>query len=94
MSTSSLHQIIAACSINLKTTNYLIWKTQISQLIHVMKQTYLITENEPSKNSCSTGQSAEKVVEVEKDAKDSGTIDDWKKKYALLRSWISGTLTE
>ncbi|KAH0698700.1 hypothetical protein KY284_012915 [Solanum tuberosum] len=59
-----------------------------------MKQTYLITENEPSKNSCSTGQTAGKVVEVEKDAKDSDTIVDWKEKDVLLRSWISSTLTE
>ncbi|KAH0665562.1 hypothetical protein KY285_026768 [Solanum tuberosum] len=35
-----------------------------------------------------------KVVAVEKDAKDSGTIDDWKEKDMLLRSWISGTLTK
>ncbi|KAH0717546.1 hypothetical protein KY285_013577 [Solanum tuberosum] len=59
-----------------------------------MQQTYLITENEPSKSSCSTGQTAGKVVEVEKDAKYSGTIDDWKEKDVLLRSWISDTLTE
>ncbi|KAH0696076.1 hypothetical protein KY289_013558 [Solanum tuberosum] len=90
MLTSSLHQLIVACSIKSKPTNY----TQISQLIHVMKQTYLITENEPSKTSCSTGQTAGKVVEVEKDAKDSDTIADWKEKNLLLRSWISSTLTE
>ncbi|KAH0777089.1 hypothetical protein KY290_008500 [Solanum tuberosum] len=53
---------------------------------------YLIYE--PSKSSCSTGQTAGKVVKVKKDAKDSGTIDDWKEKDVLLRSWISSTLTE
>lgn len=92
MSTSSLHQLIAACSIKLKPTNYLIWRTQISQLIRVMKLTYLIYE--PSKSSCSTRQTAGKVVAIEKDAKDSGTIDDWKEKDVLLKSWISSTLTE
>ncbi|KAH0647510.1 hypothetical protein KY290_033507 [Solanum tuberosum] len=92
MSTSSLHQLIAACSIKSKSTNYLIWRTQISQLIQVMKLTYLIYE--PSKSSCSTGQTVGKVVKVMKDAKDSGTIDDWKEKDVLLRSWISSTLTE
>ncbi|KAH0656282.1 hypothetical protein KY285_031164 [Solanum tuberosum] len=90
MSTFSLHQIIVACSIKSKPTNY----TQISQLIHVMKQTYLITKNEPSKNNCSTGQTAGKVVKVEKDAKDSDNIVDWKEKDALLKSWISSSLTE
>ncbi|KAH0714702.1 hypothetical protein KY284_007607 [Solanum tuberosum] len=87
MSTSSLHQLIAACSIKLKPTNYLIKRTQISHLIQ-------ITENELSKSNCSTGQSARKVVVVEKDAEDSGNIIDWKEKYVLLRSWISVTLTE
>ncbi|KAH0755844.1 hypothetical protein KY290_026114 [Solanum tuberosum] len=62
MSISSLHQFIAACSINLKPTNYLIWRSQISQLIHVMRLTYLITKNEQSKSSCSTGQTIGKVV--------------------------------
>ncbi|KAH0730858.1 hypothetical protein KY289_002046 [Solanum tuberosum] len=87
MSTSSLLQLIAACSIKLKPSNYLIKRTQISQLIQ-------ITENEPSKCSCFTRQTAGKVVAVENDAKDSGNIDDWKEKDVLLRSWISGTLTE
>uniref|UniRef100_M1BN43 PAE n=1 Tax=Solanum tuberosum TaxID=4113 RepID=M1BN43_SOLTU len=57
-----------------------------------MKLTYLIYE--PSKSSCSTGQTVGKVVKVMKDAKDSGTIDDWKERDVLLRSWISSTLTE
>ncbi|KAH0635921.1 hypothetical protein KY285_035607 [Solanum tuberosum] len=57
-----------------------------------MKLTYLIYE--PSKSSCSSGQTVREVIAVEKDAKDSGAIDDWKEKDVLLRSWISGTLTE
>ncbi|KAH0775074.1 hypothetical protein KY290_012211 [Solanum tuberosum] len=57
-----------------------------------MKLTYLIYE--PRKSSCSTGQTAWEVVAVKKNAKDSGTIDYWKEKDVLLRSWISGTLTE
>ena len=62
-----------------------------------MKQTYLISENEPSKNSCSTGQTAGKVVEVEKNSKDSDTIDDWKEKNVLLRfqaSWTGNKFSE
>ncbi|KAH0645347.1 hypothetical protein KY284_033231 [Solanum tuberosum] len=87
MSTSSLHQLIAACSIKLKPANYLIKRTQTSQLIH-------ITENEPSKSSCSTGHAVGKVVAVKNYAKDSGTINDWKEKDVLLKSYISSTLTE
>ncbi|KAH0698858.1 hypothetical protein KY285_013105 [Solanum tuberosum] len=92
MLTCSLYQLIVACSIKLKLTNYLIWRTQISQLIQAIKLTYLIYE--PSKSSCSTGRIAREVVAVKKDPKDNDTIDDWKKKDVLLRSWISGTLTE
>ena len=78
METSSLHQIIVSCFIKLRPANYLIKRTQISQLIH-------ITKNEPSKSSCFTGQML-KVVAAKKDAKDSGTIDDWMEKNVLLRS--------
>ena len=82
-----IHQIIIACSTKLKPATYLIKRTHISQLIH-------ITKNEPNKSSCFTGQTAGKVVAVKKDAKYSGTIDDWKEKDVLLKSWISSTLTE
>ena len=84
MSTSSLHQLIIACSIKLNLANYLIGRTQIFQLIHVMKLMYLLYEL--SKSSCSTGHTAGKVVAVEKDAKDSDIIDDCKEKDMLLRS--------
>ena len=77
MSTSLLHQIIVACSIKLKLTNYLIKRTQISQLIH-------ITENQPGNDSCLTGQTIGKVVAAKKDAKYSGSIDDCKEKDVFL----------
>ncbi|KAH0650517.1 hypothetical protein KY284_030429 [Solanum tuberosum] len=66
----------------------------MSQLIQVMRLTYLFTENEPTKGTCSTGQATEKAVAVEKGAEDNNIIDDWEEKDVLLRSWISGTLTE
>ena len=84
MLTSLLHQLIVACCVKSKPANYLIKRTHISQLIH-------ITENEPSKSSFSTGQTIGKVVAVEKDAKDSDIINDWKEKDVLLMSWISST---
>ena len=64
------------------------------QLIQVMRLTYLITTTEPDRSTCSIGKTAEKTVAVEKDAEDSGSVDDWEEKDVLLRSWISGTLTE
>ncbi|KAH0716921.1 hypothetical protein KY285_012952 [Solanum tuberosum] len=50
--------------------------------------------DEPTKNTCSTGQTVEKVVAVEKDVEDINNINDWEEKDVFLRSWISGTLTE
>ena len=64
----------------------------MSKLIQVMRLTYLITK--PRKQTCSTGQTTEKTVAGEKGAKDSNIIDKWEEKDVLLRSWISGTLTE
>ena len=64
----------------------------MSQLIQVMRLTYLITE--PPKDTCSTGKTIEETVAGEKGAEDNNIVDDWEEKDVLLRSWISGTLTE
>ena len=58
----------------------------MTQLIQVMRSTYLITE--PRKEIGSTGQTTEKTVAGEKGAEDSNIIDDWEEKDVLLRSWI------
>ena len=65
---------------------------QMTQLIQVIRLTYLITKSR--KETCSSGQTTEKTVAGEKGAKDSNIIDKWEEKDVLLRSWISGTLTE
>ena len=44
LSTSSLHHLILSFSIELKTMNYLIWRTQMTQLFQVMRLTEIITE--------------------------------------------------
>ena len=62
----------------------------MNRLIQVMRLTYLITETH--KATCSTGQTLEKTAAGEKD--DTNIIDEWEEKNVLLRSWISGTLTE
>ena len=64
----------------------------MTQLIQVMRLTYLITETH--KATCSTGQTLEKTAAGEKDAEDTNIVDDWEEKDVLLRSWILGTLTE
>ncbi|KAH0646954.1 hypothetical protein KY284_034838 [Solanum tuberosum] len=87
--TSSLHHLISSCSIKLKPTNYLIWRTQMSQLIQVMRLTYLITE--PPKGTCSTKQTTEKVVALEKGVEDNNIVDDWEEKDVLLRSYLQPT---
>uniref|UniRef100_M1E1D6 Uncharacterized protein n=1 Tax=Solanum tuberosum TaxID=4113 RepID=M1E1D6_SOLTU len=54
--------------------------------------TYLIIENEQTKNSCSTGQTTGKVIAVENDAKDSGSMMiDMRN---MIRRWISNTLNK
>ncbi|PHT37811.1 hypothetical protein CQW23_21384 [Capsicum baccatum] len=49
LSPSSLHQLITICSIKLKPSNYLVWRTSILQLImQTLKVTAIITDEAPS----------------------------------------------
>lgn len=66
-------------------------KTQMMHSVQVTRLTNVITKNEPTRGSCSTWKTIQKVVEFEKDAEDAGSIDDEVEKDVLLRSWISGT---
>ncbi|XP_015169970.1 uncharacterized protein [Solanum tuberosum] len=92
LSTSSLHHLIASVSIKLKPSNYLIWRTQMLQLIQVMRLTYLIrdepktiiTEEDTSSSDKNSGKTSDKGSEN----------DDREEKDVLLRIWISGTLSE
>lgn len=74
----SLPQLIAICSIKLKVSNYLLWRTQFLQLMHTMKITDLVPE-EPPKNDSDQSKKA---------------YDDWEGKYLVMRSWMMGTITE
>ncbi|OIT38994.1 hypothetical protein A4A49_56276, partial [Nicotiana attenuata] len=47
LSSSSLHQLITICSIKLKPSNYLVWRTQILQLMQTLKVTTVIKEEAP-----------------------------------------------
>lgn len=64
----------------------------MSQLIQVMRLTYLITKNEPTKSTSTTRQNVEEVIADEKHAQGNNKIYDWEEKYVFLRRWISGTL--
>ncbi|KAH0753619.1 hypothetical protein KY290_023889 [Solanum tuberosum] len=87
LSTSSLHHLIAACLVKLKPTNYLIWRTQIMQLMQVMKVTNLIKGERQS----STTDGKEKLIKG-KEKEDLESL--WEEKDVLLRTWISRTMTE
>ncbi|KAK4731619.1 hypothetical protein R3W88_024607 [Solanum pinnatisectum] len=47
LSAASLHQLIAICPIKLKPSNYLIWKTQITQLMQTLKVGEIIVKDPP-----------------------------------------------
>lgn len=51
------------------------------QLIHVMRLTYTIKENEPIASGHSTGKAVEKVVviSVEDNTENSGSVDDYRR---------------
>ncbi|KAH0655099.1 hypothetical protein KY290_030901 [Solanum tuberosum] len=87
LSTSSLHHLIVACPFKLKPTNYLIWRTQIMQLMQVMKVTNLIKGERQS----STTYGKEKMSEG-KEKEDLETL--WEEKDVWLRTWISGNMIE
>ena len=59
----------------------------MTQLIQVMRLTYLITES--PKETRSTGQATEKAVAGEKVVEDNNIVDDWEEKNVLLRIWMS-----
>ncbi|KAH0745682.1 hypothetical protein KY285_007339 [Solanum tuberosum] len=48
LSPSSLHQLITICPIKLKPSNYLVWRTQILQLMQTLKVTSIIKDEAPS----------------------------------------------
>lgn len=66
----SLSQLIAISSIKLKPYNYLIWRTQILQVMQTMKVSYLATDD-PSKNDSD---------------QDKKAYQEWEDKDLVLRS--------
>ncbi|OIT35490.1 hypothetical protein A4A49_02714 [Nicotiana attenuata] len=91
-STASLHHLIASCPVKLKPSNYLIWRTQMMQLIQVMRLNYLIEGKPEIINVEGTSESS--VKNSGKGVDKDSTAADWAEKNVLLRSWISGTMSE
>jgi hypothetical protein len=83
LSTSNLHQLIAVVSVKLNSTNYLIWKMQIFPLIQSLRLENHLTSDAPA---VTIGESGEKIA--------APKIEEWKQIDLLLRSWITGTLSE
>jgi len=52
------------------------------QLIQMIRLTYLVKENKPTKGSCSIRKAAKKAttITIEKDAKENGSINDGRRK--------------
>ncbi|OIS99603.1 hypothetical protein A4A49_23651 [Nicotiana attenuata] len=93
ISTASLHHLIASCPVKLKPSNYLIWRTQMMQLIQVIRLNYLIEGKPEIINIEGASESSDKDSGKEVDkASDKKAVDDWAEKDVLLRSWISGTI--
>ena len=84
LTTSNLHQLIVVVSVKLNSTNYLIWRMQIFPLIQSLKLIKHITNDVPA--TTKIAESGEKVPEP--------TFESWQQTDLLLRSWITGTLSE
>ncbi|KAH0746164.1 hypothetical protein KY285_007821 [Solanum tuberosum] len=84
LSPSSLHQLITICPIKLKPSNYLVWRTQILQLIKTLKATSIIKDEAPS----------ETIENAQGEPSLNPKFLDWEERDVLVRSWISSTMTE
>ncbi|OIT03203.1 hypothetical protein A4A49_57448, partial [Nicotiana attenuata] len=84
LSPSSLHQLIAICPIKLKSSNYLIWRTQILQLMQTLKVDKVIKEEPP----------AESIEDEKGEINPNPKFTEWEERDVLVRSWLSGTMTE
>ncbi|KAH0729980.1 hypothetical protein KY289_001168 [Solanum tuberosum] len=82
ISTSSLHHLMVVCPINLKPTNYLIWRIQILQLMQVMKVTKLVQEKKLDEVETPAKDNNGKAIDGHEKASDS----NWDELDVLLRT--------
>ncbi|XXG72814.1 hypothetical protein AAC387_Pa07g1825 [Persea americana] len=80
----SLHQLASFVSVKLSSTNYLLWRTQMEPLIESQDLLDVIMADPPKE-----------TIESEKgDILPNPKFLAWKKTDKLVKSWISGTLSE
>uniref|UniRef100_A0A2N9FTN5 Integrase catalytic domain-containing protein n=1 Tax=Fagus sylvatica TaxID=28930 RepID=A0A2N9FTN5_FAGSY len=84
LSTSNLHHLIAVVSVKLNSTNYLIWRMQIFPLIQSLKLMDHLTKEAPA--AMKVQESGEPILNPK--------YEEWQQVDLLLRSWVTGTLSE
>jgi hypothetical protein len=84
LSTSNLHHLIAVVSVKLNSTNYLIWRMQIFPLIQSLKLIDHLTKEAPA--AMKVQESGEPILNPK--------YEEWQQVDLLLRSWVTGTLSE
>ena len=84
LSPANLHNLITIVSVKLKASNYLIWQMQILPLILSLQLMNHLTNVAPDSM----------ILKESDDLIPNPKIQEWRNTDLLLRSWITGTLSE
>uniref|UniRef100_A0A2N9HE41 Retrotransposon Copia-like N-terminal domain-containing protein n=1 Tax=Fagus sylvatica TaxID=28930 RepID=A0A2N9HE41_FAGSY len=84
LSPANLHKLITIVSVKLKASNYLIWQMQILPLIQSLQLMNHLTNAAPDSM----------ILKESGDLIPNPKIQEWRNTDLLLRSWITGTLSE
>lgn len=79
----SFHNWFAICTVKLKPSNYLVWRTQITQLMQAMTVQNLVTKEPPFENT----------VKDDDKVKANPQFLERQETDALIRSWFLRTMT-
>lgn len=82
LSPSSLHQLIAICPIKLKPSNYLVWRTQLLQIMQALKIDKIIKDDPP----------LQKIENEKEKYIPNSKFAEWQDRDVLVRSWMYGTI--
>uniref|UniRef100_A0A2N9I3R3 Reverse transcriptase Ty1/copia-type domain-containing protein n=1 Tax=Fagus sylvatica TaxID=28930 RepID=A0A2N9I3R3_FAGSY len=84
LSAANLHNLITIVSVKLKASNYLIWRMQILPLIQSLQLMNHLTDEAPDSM----------ILKESGELNPNPKIQEWSNTDLLLRSWITGTLSE
>uniref|UniRef100_A0A2N9HWT0 Reverse transcriptase Ty1/copia-type domain-containing protein n=1 Tax=Fagus sylvatica TaxID=28930 RepID=A0A2N9HWT0_FAGSY len=84
LSAANLHNLITIVSVKLKASNYLIWWMQILPLIQSLQLMNHLTDEAPDSM----------ILKESGELNPNPKIQEWSNTDLLLRSWITGTLSE